>query len=222
MISLIVLLLTVLSLNAHAETFTIYSIPYTYHSDIVSYAQTDQFVMGRYYRTPVKPVNSRGLPPLPTAVHRFNQSRFTLNDMIKYMILRRVAGIEGRSRTPVRRRSAVVNKSLVIGSIVIQHSKFRILTLHYPLNVYTLTPQQKVLLIAKLRPFKGRKLYVEGYTDYSGTKKYNDWLAKERAEAVVAFLNRHGFKAVELPSYGKYRMLKTAQESRRVEVYVEK
>ncbi len=217
MISLIVLLLSVLSLNAHAGAFTIYSIPYTYRSDIVSYAQTDQFVMGRYYRTPVRPVNSRGRPPLPTAVRRPNRyTRFTLNDVIKYMILRRVAGIEGRAKawhSPSLSHQKWISKD---------HQRTLILTLHYPINVYTLTPQQKVSLLAKLRLFKDKKLYVEGYTDCSGTKAYNDKLAKLRAEAVVKFLNKHGFKAVELTSYGKYHTLKTAKQSRRVEIYVEK
>ena len=235
MISLVVLLLAALSLNTYAGTLTIYSTPYTYHSDIVNYAQTDQFVIGKTnHKKAAKPIISRGSPPLPTAVHRFSTNIYSLNAMIKYLVLKRVASMEGRSRTPVRHRPAVVNKSLVVRQIVngyqlngysqssIHNSKFLILTLHYPINVYTLTLKQKAVLLSKLKPFKDKKLYIEGYTDCIGTKKYNDRLARERAKAVVVFLKKHGYKAVELPSFGKYHTLKTAEESRRVEIYVEK
>ena len=244
MISLVVLFLTFLSLNAHAGVLTIYNTPYTYNANVVNYAQSNQFIIGKpkptdrvhadtklvepYQRVwhrlgsgssdrrTVKPVNSRGRPPLPTAVHRFNVARHqtpianhhSLSSMIKYMILKKVMRVENRSRAGVHQRKDA-KKTLV-------------LTLHYPLNVYALTPGQKVFLLAKLRHFKDKKLYVEGYTDLKGSKKYNNHLARDRAKTVVAFLNKHGFKAVEMPSFGKYHILKTAKKSRRVEIYAKK
>ena len=200
MISVIVLFMTLLTFNAHAVT--VYNTPYTYAANIVRYAQTYQFVIGTPPKQKARLVNSRGYPLLPTAVHRTGST--TLNNLLKLAILQRVAETEGHIK-PQHHSETVVA-----------------CVLHYPLNVYVLTAKQKVLLLSKLRPFKGRKLYVEGYTDCKGGKKYNDKLANQRAEAVVAFLNEHGFKAVKLPSYGKYDTLKTAKQSRRVEVYVEK
>ncbi len=224
MISFVILLVMVLSLNAHAGQVLIYNAPYTYSPDIVKYAQSNQFIIGKYHKHNIKPVNSRGLPPLPTAVRRFNiahhQSPVTihqplttihhslttnhhsLSSMIKHIILR-----EAISRNGVYKQ----NKP-----------KTLVLTLYYPLNIYALTPKQKVFLLAGLRHFKGEKLYIEGYTDCSGTKKYNNKLADKRAKAVVGFLNKHGFKAVKMPSFGKYHTLKTAKESRRVEIYAKK
>lgn len=200
MISIIILFMTLLAFNAH--TATIYSTPYTYNANIVRYAQTNQFVIGVPPKQNTKLINSRGRPLLPTAVHRIGST--TLNNLLKYAILQRVSETEGHVK-PQRHLKKVVAY-----------------VLHYPLNAYALTTKQKVSLLSKLKPFKGKRLYVEGYTDCSGSKKYNNKLAKQRAEAVVAFLNKHGFKATELPSYGKYHTLKTAKKSRRVEVYVEK
>ena len=209
-----------LSLNAYAGTLTVYSTPYTYHSSVVSYAQANQFVIGKYSKKGIKkaakPVISRGSPPLPTAVHRFSVNSYSLNDMIKYLILKRVANMEGRAA--VQHRPSPPHRKRVKKS----NQKVLILTLHYPINVYTLTRRQKAILLSKLKPFKNKKIYVEGYTDCSGTKRYNDWLANKRAKTVVSFLRKLGYSAVELPSYGKYHTLKTAEESRRVEIYVEK
>ncbi|AEA33615.1 OmpA family protein [Hippea maritima] len=217
--------------NANAKgVFTVYSEPYTYPSTpIVNYAQNNQFLMGKWkavkgarslggekdrkVHSSVRLIDSRGsFPSLPTAVHRLNQKTYSLNDMIKLVILKRVS------------RSAKIKKSNNRTNVanVTTAKKTLILTLYYPLDIYTLTPRQKVLLISKLKSYKSKKLYVEGYTDCAGSREYNNVLARKRAENVAQFLNRHGFNAVVLPSFGKYHTLKTAKESRRVEIYVEK
>ena len=128
--------------------------------------------------------------------------------MIKYIILKKVMRIENKRQNNIHQYKNT--------------KKTLILTLYYPLNIYALTPEQKVFLLAKLRHFKDKKLYIEGYTDCRGSKKYNNTLAQKRAKTVVVFLNKHGFKSVGMPSFGKYHTLKTAKKSRRVEVYVEK
>lgn len=88
---------------------------------------------------------------------------------------------------------------------------------HYPLNAYLLTKKDKEHLMKKLKNYKGI-LYVRGFTDCSGSKKYNDILAEKRAEEVSNFLRKHGFRVVVLKSIGKCCTLETADESRRVEI----
>jgi outer membrane protein OmpA-like peptidoglycan-associated protein len=66
----------------------------------------------------------------------------------------------------------------------------------FKLNKYALSDQEK----AKLMDFAGklktdnRNVYIEiqGHTDSTGTKDYNETLGEERAEAVRLFLNEQG------------------------------
>ena len=91
---------------------------------------------------------------------------------------------------------------------------------HYPIDVYTLTSDQEAHLLGKLQHYKNRLLYIEGFTDCTGSREYNDKLANNRAKTVAEFLKKHDFKVKVLPSYGKYHTLRTDEESRRTVIYV--
>ncbi len=202
----------ILVLSANAGTITIYNAPYTYQSDIVDYATTNTFIIGippevklsakakpstkvklsGYIKNKKQSLKSRRYPSLPAAFQGFNGS------LVKNILIRSM----GIKEKPV--------------------SKSLILTIYYPLNVYKLTSRQEALLISKLARYKNKKLYIEGYTDCSGSREYNNKLAQKRADTVILFLKKHGYKAVKIPSYGNYHTLKAAKLSRRTEVYAER
>ncbi len=204
MISFIFIIITVLFLNAHAHAgiLTIYNTPYKYNSNLVNYIRTEQFVIGEY--KPASPANSHRVSPLPATVGRTNVAN-TFNNMLKNTMLKNINRAQGENNL-MQSRNNLTN----------------VLTLHYPLNVYSLNTNQKLSLITRLISYKNEILFIEGYTDCSGTRSYNDMLAHERAETVANFLVQHGYKVAQLPSYGKYHTLKTASESRRIAIYVEK
>jgi len=78
--------------------------------------------------------------------------------------------------------------------------------------------------------YPGARLIIEGHTDDRGSQEYNRTLSARRAQAVAAWLNRHGIESSRLQTVGygktKPRVPNTSEanraRNRRVEIVVVK
>lgn len=78
---------------------------------------------------------------------------------------------------------------------------------NFDLNSAELTPDAKAKLTEFSKALKDNRLsalnfVVEGYTDATGTPKYNDELSKRRADSVTAFLLANGIASNRLNAVG--------------------
>lgn len=78
---------------------------------------------------------------------------------------------------------------------------------NFDLNSAQLTPDAKAKLTEFSKALKDNRLsalnfVVEGYTDASGTRQFNDDLSRRRAESVTAFLQANGVTSGRLNSVG--------------------
>jgi OOP family OmpA-OmpF porin len=65
------------------------------------------------------------------------------------------------------------------------------MTVHFPLNKATLTPEAKQILagvVSQIQANPHAILEVQGYTDTTGPKAFNEKLSQERADSVVRYL----------------------------------
>ena len=82
-------------------------------------------------------------------------------------------------------------------------------SMKFALNSAELSPEGQARLDAFIQKLKGdnKNVYVEvqGHTDASGDKAYNEHLGEERAEAVRRYLNQHGvaLNRIGTISYGE-------------------
>lgn len=101
----------------------------------------------------------------------------------------------------------------------------------FPLNSYTLSPAAQAALSKvayNLEQFPGTDVTVIGYTDNTGTDEINDRLSLERAQSVVAYLEKHGVAAARLKAIGKGSADPVTSnatpegraQNRRVEIYI--
>lgn len=95
-------------------------------------------------------------------------------------------------------------------------------TVNFAFNSAVLDGQAQDILLRQaqwIRQFPEVRFRVFGHTDLVGSDAYNRALGMRRAQAVVAFLSRHGISRSRLEavvSYGKTRpLIQTANEERR-------
>lgn len=81
-----------------------------------------------------------------------------------------------------------------------------LLTIHFPLNSAKLTDSDKILIHAKLEPWladaAGSVLFVNGYTDNTGTPIINEQLSYSRANLVTAALVDLGIEPLNIKTQG--------------------
>ena len=187
----------------------VYQERYTYpDTPVVRYATTSQFLIekGGFSYGCRSLMGGRPSPPAPVRESRMNVNLSSL--IVKSFIAKVLSRYEGHKE---KTKKAKNGKGVSMKEVAV---------VHYPIDVYTLTDKQESELIGELQKYKNRLLYVEGFTDCSGTRAYNNELANERAKSVAGFLKKHGFRVKTLPSWGKYQTLKTDEASRRTVVYV--
>ncbi len=78
---------------------------------------------------------------------------------------------------------------------------------NFDLNSAALSPDAKAKLTEFSKALRDNRLsalsfVVEGYTDASGTRQYNDELSRRRAESVTAFLLANGIESSRLNAVG--------------------
>lgn len=95
-------------------------------------------------------------------------------------------------------------------------------TVFFGFNSSLLTKKARVLLDEIIKEIKDNgytDIAVNGYTCDIGTKKYNDYLAKKRAESVASYMRSKGVKVLSVKGEGKCCYISTVRkENRRVEV----
>lgn len=210
--------ITALLITANAYSIGIYQENYTYPaSTIVNIATTDQFVIDkenrlfhgcRSFSRPSPPAPSAQPTPMKKPAQSLRLQSLFLGNGIKSILMGTLKqhGVEFNQPTKTKTKGSKEMKAVA--------------TVHFPINVYTLTDEQKAHLLGELQHYKNRLLYIEGFTDCTGSREYNDNLANDRAKSVADFLKKHGFKVKAMQSWGKYQTLKTDKASRRAVIYV--
>lgn len=82
-----------------------------------------------------------------------------------------------------------------------------LLTLRFPFDVSRIRPEHQRLLAEFAKntwpALRRKSLLVVGYTDDIGPKRYNDLLARKRAESVARALRELGIQPVQIEAKGK-------------------
>ncbi|MGA1847255.1 OmpA family protein [Deferribacter abyssi] len=96
--------------------------------------------------------------------------------------------------------------------------------IYFDFDKYNIKPEEyvklkKIIKILKSR-YSNKTIKVIGYTDWFGTEKYNDELARKRAYQVALHLWKAGL-TVKPEGKGKCCYKTTPKKSRRVEIIVE-
>ena len=118
----------------------------------------------------------------------------------------RVTSVEGTAKDALDRATAAgkLAEGKFLYSEVLSDDSMK-----FALNSADLSPEGQARLDAFIEKLKGdnKNVYVEvqGHTDASGDKAYNEHLGEERAEAVRRYLNQHGvaLNRIGTISYGE-------------------
>jgi outer membrane protein OmpA-like peptidoglycan-associated protein len=117
-----------------------------------------------------------------------------------------VAQVEGTAKDALQRAEAAgkLAEGKFLYSAVLSDDSMK-----FGLNRHELSPEAQARLDAFIDKLKSdnRNVYIEiqGHTDNTGTKAYNEELGQERAEAVRRYLNEHGvaLNRMNTISYGE-------------------
>lgn len=128
----------------------------------------------------------------------------------------------------LNRLAGLVMKNYLTKTATVKHpmkqkknSKMKMISeVYFAFDSFNLTKEAKHKLGRIMNWYKNQTLLVEGYTDCAGSRNYNTRLARKRAESAAEYLKKHGMKVNVLKSMGSYNTKKSADLSRRVEVYV--
>jgi len=96
------------------------------------------------------------------------------------------------------------------------------LNIYFDFDSYKINNKEKQLLDKFAQTNKNKKVTVEGFTDCTGSRSYNNTLAAKRAETVAKYLRRKGVKVTVKTSYGKYLTEKSDKASRRTIIIAKK
>jgi len=95
-----------------------------------------------------------------------------------------------------------------------------ILEVYFAFDSYSFTKEAKDKLNTAIKQYQGQTLFVKGYTDHIGSKKYNVKLADKRANSVAEYLKKHGIKVEVLENASAFGINKLDNLNRCVEIYV--
>ncbi len=95
-----------------------------------------------------------------------------------------------------------------------------ILEVYFAFDSYDLTKEARDKLNTVIKQYQGQTLFVKGYTDHVGSKKYNVKLADKRANSVAEYLKKHGIKVEVLENASAFGVSKLDSLNRCVKIYV--